>query len=342
MNKLHHIGEGGCTATENPGRYTVCDRESNAGATAVDVPHVASNGISFDAKKKRIIVAGKNLGSINTGDIITLIGETENKGPFTVARGGNEGYFTVKEDLIGEPFASFCTIAKRAHPTNSVVADSQTGLLWHRTPSHLEKIGPNSDGQLVWFDEDRCFEILPASGDLQMIGDGSSMLRIVNGAKYKNRFFPGMLIQCDGFESAINNAPGLRVDSVGVVGEDLGLELWTGASELVSEEAGGSRSIRVICQSIFAYAASANAAQLGGENDWRIPTDVELRGLCDMSRYPAVPDQAAFPEWTTRDWFWSSVTNANSSASAMIVYFSNGSINSNTKSYPYYVALVRG
>jgi len=60
---------------------------------------------------------------------------------------------------------------------------------------------------------------------------------------------------------------------------------------------------------IFQYCAAANAANLGGYTDWRVPNHSELWSLMD----PFLPDGAAFPSWPI-NWMWSS-TGANASNS---------------------------
>ena len=57
-------------------------------------------------------------------------------------------------------------------------------------------------------------------------------------------------------------------------------------------------------QGIFAYAAAANLAKLGGYSDWRIPDDLDLTSLRDMEQPTAAPNATAFPSWPTSDYFW--------------------------------------
>jgi len=95
-------------------------------------------------------------------------------------------------------------------------------------------------------------------------------------------------------------------------------------------------------QGIYAYVAAANAAKLGGYSDWRIPNDLELVNLRDMEQPTAAPNATAFPSWPTSDYVWSSTTRPSSTASAMFVYFGNGSVDSSDKATAYFVSLVRG
>jgi hypothetical protein len=92
---------------------------------------------------------------------------------------------------------------------------------------------------------------------------------------------------------------------------------------------------------IYDYVAAANAAEVGGYSDWRIPNKKELDDLCNMEAPNALPDPTAFPSWSG-DYHWSSTTRPNSTAYAVIVYFHYGYVGSTDKSAQYYAALVRG
>lgn len=61
-------------------------------------------------------------------------------------------------------------------------------------------------------------------------------------------------------------------------------------------------------EDIFAFAAQANAQNLGGHNDWRIPNIFELLSLVDFgASYPCI-DTDAFPSFPTVV-FWSSTSD---------------------------------
>jgi len=95
-------------------------------------------------------------------------------------------------------------------------------------------------------------------------------------------------------------------------------------------------------EGIYAFAAAANAALLGGYGDWRVANDIELINLRDMEQPNAAPDATAFPGWPTNDYFWSSVTHSSSNTNAMFVGFSIGTMVPDVKTGNVYVALVRG
>ncbi len=95
-------------------------------------------------------------------------------------------------------------------------------------------------------------------------------------------------------------------------------------------------------EGIYAFAAAANAAKLGGYSDWRIPNDTELLTLRDMEAPTAAPNATAFPSWPN-DYVWSSTTAPSNTANAMLVLFSTGGLSSTgVKTTAYFVSLVRG
>lgn len=108
------------------------------------------------------------------------------------------------------------------------------------------------------------------------------------------------------------------------------------------EAASGSRSITLVCQSVFAYCAAANAASLGGYTDWRVPVDVSLKSLCDMEAATALPNAVAFPSWSTLDWYWSATTLPTNTTNAMIVLFYSGYVSGYVRPGVFFLALVRG
>lgn len=111
---------------------------------------------------------------------------------------------------------------------------------------------------------------------------------------------------------------------------------------LATEAAGGSRSIKVVCQTMFAYIAACNVAGVGGYSDWRAPYDAEMVAIRDMEQPTAAPNAAAFPSWPTDDYVWSATTIPPNASYAMVVLFDGGYMTYGFKATPYYVALLRG
>jgi hypothetical protein len=213
--------------------------------------------------------------------------------------------------------------------------------MWLRytTGGPVLKCGAASDGKLNWYDATKCYVLHPAAADLQMTTTG---LKIVGGAGEIARYFAGQVLDLTGFANAVNNLPGYVVTTVAVNGADLDITLWKGTITLIAEAAGGSRSITLVCQSIFSFCAAANAASLGGYTDWRIPVDVSLKSLCDMEQPSALPNATAFPSWSGADWYWSATTLPNGTTSALVVIFSFGYVYGYDKTTVYFLALVRG
>jgi hypothetical protein len=95
-------------------------------------------------------------------------------------------------------------------------------------------------------------------------------------------------------------------------------------------------------EGIYAFAAAANVALLGGYGDWRIPNDIELINLRDMEKTDAAPDAVAFPGWPTSDWVWSSTTRPDATGLADIVHFKYGTVSHANKDVNCFFVLVRG
>ena len=118
---------------------------------------------------------------------------------------------------------------------------------------------------------------------------------------------------------------------------------------LATESAGGTRGIKLVCRSIFGYAAACNLASVGGYTNWRVASDMELINLRRMGnniaggvQTSALPNATAFPSWPSDDYNWSSTTNPNYTTYAMGVNFNAGNVNSNSKTIVYYCPLLRG
>jgi len=87
--------------------------------------------------------------------------------------------------------------------------------------------------------------------------------------------------------------------------------------------------------------ASAVQNTFAGHNDWRLPNKNELASIVEYRCWNPVINNQQFPN-TLGNWFWSSSPYASDSDSAWVVYFSNGLVYYNDKSYDSgYVRLVR-
>jgi hypothetical protein len=82
-------------------------------------------------------------------------------------------------------------------------------------------------------------------------------------------------------------------------------------------------------------------AGLGGHDDWRLPTRMELVSIVDFTRDAPAIDPDAFPD-TPPAWFWTSSRWADDPAFAWYVYFENGFSNFIDQTATYRVRCVRG
>jgi hypothetical protein len=283
--------------------------------------------------------------TIATANVIRIRGSASNDAVYNVATGGLATRIIVTEAVTNEAAGAYITIQKRSTPSNNMVYDELTKLYWRRYTSENEKVGVLSTGKLVFYDATLCFTLHPADANLS-INATTKILKITGGAGNVARYNTGYMAEFAGFANAGNNrAGGYRIETVAVNGADLDLTLWTGFSTtnpLTTEAAGGSRSIKIVCQNIFAYVAACNLVSLGGYNDWRVMDFLEGSSLLKMEAPSGVPPAAAFPSWSTSDYVWTSTTRPNGTSSAMIVSFGFGYVISTTKVTPYFVALVRG
>jgi hypothetical protein len=307
--------------------------------TAIDTPHYANNGISFVAPNQ-INDAGAGLVTFLATDTIRVRGSVANDGVYTVGVGGVAGQIlTVENTIVNGGAAPYITLCKRSAPSNECVIDNVTGLMWKRytTGGPVERVGPTSNGLLNWYDTATCFTLHPADAFLQMTTTG---IKIVGGAGEIARYFVGMIIGPSGFANAVNNRPGYRITAVAKNGADLDLTLWTGTNILIAEAAAGARDIRVVCRSIYAYAAAANAANFGGYTDWRNPSHIELYNLCDQEQPTGYPDAVVFPAWTVLVWL--STTKPNDLTKADNIQFGDGACYGWAKTDTRFCELVRG
>jgi hypothetical protein len=282
--------------------------------------------------------------TVKTADSIRVRGSASNDAVYTVATGANASVIIVTEAVTDEAAGAYITICKRASPSNNAVLDNNTGRMWRRYTTSAEKVSDSAtDGYLNWWDAAQCYFLHPADANLS-ITSTTKILKIAGGAGEVARYNLGYLIQLAGFANAGNNrSGGYRIDSVAVNGADLDIGLWTGfgSNPLTTETAAGTRSIKLVCRSIYSYVAAMNAASLGGYTDWRIPSDLELVGLRDMEAPSAVPNATAFPSWPA-DYVWSSTTAPANTTGAVSVVFGQGYASYVNKSGVYYAAFLRG
>jgi hypothetical protein len=342
------VGDSGDYESGLPRSYTVLAIGQFSGTTAIDTPHYAAATLSFVAPST-INDAGAGLVTFLDTDTIRVRGSALNDGVYTIAAGGGGAAGAIVVDqvtIVNEIAGAYVTLCKRSSPSNNCVIDNVTRLTWRRyTTARVgaaERVGPTSNGLLNWYDVATCYALHPAGADLQIIANPPT-LRIVGGAGEVARYFVGAVLDLTGFANAVNNLPGYRVTAVAVNGADLDLSLWTGRNVLIAEAAAGARSILVVCRSIFAYAAAANAAAQAGYSDWRVGNFVEMVSLYNNETPSGAPVAAVFPDWYTAGFYWCSETTAISAVHAntlLYQYFFAGTDLKTVITHP--LALVRG
>jgi hypothetical protein len=331
------IGDDGDQRKGLAQKYTVLSTGQYSGTVNLDVPEYAAATLSFTAATKTIADSASGLASVKTGDTIRIVGSVSNDGVYTVATGGVAGAVVVNESLVDEVAGAYITICKRVSKSNNCVLDQNTLKMWMRYSSYGDLVGAASDGKMNWYNAATCYTLHPAAADLAMVA--GNILRIT-GTDEHTRFFAGEVLFCSGFANAVNNLPGLRVLSVSYVGGNTDIVVDPGNQVLVAEVAGGSRAIKVVCSNIFAYAAAACAAALGGYTDWRVPNINEANSIRDCEQPNARPDAVAFPTWVS-SYYWTATTKANGTTSAELCAYGGGGSN-DVKTANDYLVLVRG
>ena len=94
-------------------------------------------------------------------------------------------------------------------------------------------------------------------------------------------------------------------------------------------------------EDIWTFLQQANANQLGGYNDWRIPNYHELPSIMNLGNYNPVIDTVAFPS-TPSDYHWTASTHPLYSAYAFSVRFDYACVNDYVKAtFKFAVRLIR-
>ena len=108
-----------------------------------------------------------------------------------------------------------------------------------------------------------------------------------------------------------------RTDHVALIDHSTGL-MW--AVKSIGDSDGDPMS-QADCEK------ASSELRLLGHDDWRLPTRTELSALVDDTRHEPAIDTALFPGVLSR-WHWTSTPAAWSSASAWLVDFLNGLVDS--------------
>jgi hypothetical protein len=89
-----------------------------------------------------------------------------------------------------------------------------------------------------------------------------------------------------------------------------------------------------------AASARCEELRLGGYDDWRLPSRVELVSILDLAETQPSIDRRVFPD-TPADWFWTSSVAADSPTAAWYVYFYFGYPNTEERRARFSVRCVR-
>jgi len=335
---VYAIGDDGDIQAGIAKSYTVLTTGPQSGVSTITLPAYAAATISFDAASKEVRDSANGMDQFKTGDTIVIQGSGSNNKVLTVATGNVAAKAVVNEALTDEAAGAYVTISKRGTLSNNLVVDRNTGLTWPRynTCSMTGKLGPASNGNLYW--TGTSCTLHPAAADLQMIGGtkGVATIKIVGGAGEVARYHAAHSIIATGFANAVNNLGPCRVVSVTVSGADLDITVLTGNQTFVSEAAGGSRTIAVVCNGVFGFKDAANVAALGGYSDWRVPNNQEL-GQLSVQSENGHPDPV-FPGGGR----WGSTTRSGDTARGYYAYDTNYILATGLKTAAIRAWLVRG
>lgn len=325
--------------------YTVLTTGPQSGVATITLPAYAAATISFDAASKEVRDSANGMSQFKTGDTIVIQGSGSNNKVLTVATGNVAAKAVVNEALTDEAAGAYVTISKRGTLSNNLVVDRNTGLIWGRYTSYsmTGKLGAASDGALYW--TGTSCTLHPAAADLQMVGGtkGVATIKIIGGAGEAARYNVGHSIICTGFANAGNNLGPLRVTVVAINGADLDVTVLTGNQTFVSEAAGGSRAISIVCNGVYGFRNAANVAVLGGYSDWRLPNFREYADLPvqDAATGTGRPASTAFPSYQTAR-YWSGTTGPYDVTNAQGYYSTVGSVTAFPKTAWCTGHLVRG
>lgn len=110
-------------------------------------------------------------------------------------------------------------------------------------------------------------------------------------------------------------------------------------SELMWQDDSNAGSTKRNWQDAISY---CEGLTLAGHNDWRLPNRNELKSIVDYEKSSGAKIKNGFTNTSSNN-YWSSTTSAHSTSHshAWNVYFSDGFVGVDKKSYAYYVRCVR-
>lgn len=219
--------------------------------------------------------------------------------------------------------------AKTDQHTNNVVVDKRTGLMWSRAVSGT--VGSGSNGKLFWDDRVITLNYTGLAGGNFA---GNDIVTSSPGG------YVGIIRYCDP-----------DTTRVFIFNTDGTYTQWDGETSFscggVSANVASATEEGV--EDIWGFLNEANAAQLAGHSDWRIPSIHELSSLLDISGSDSYPDTTIFNSFS--GWIYSSCTRNTdpTSTTTLLTAFaldcSDGSVSfTGTKKpvHEHFALLVRG
>lgn len=219
------------------------------------------------------------------------------------------------------------TINGNTHATsNACVRDKNTGLMFHREVIQTD-LGPAGDGRLFW----EQYTLGPKI-DITFTA-ATKIIHSVAGDFSTTACCVGRKITVSGAAQGGNNQD---VTVAAITANDL-----TTNEVLVNEGAGASVSFATVDDLIWNLKDQANAVNLAGYPDWRIPNLVELMSISCLGNCNPSINGTVFPS-TPAEFFWTSSAYPCNDVHAISVYFNNSIPMAKLKiSEKLYVRLVR-
>jgi len=208
--------------------------------------------------------------------------------------------------------------------SNNCVQDNNTGKMWARYVP-LADIGPAADGRLFWK------QWTLAANSCTFDSTGKTITAAAGTPFDVNALCAGRKITLTG--TALNNGV-VTVASISTT-------VITTVEGLVNEGPVNT-TFATLDDLIWDFLDQANANNLGGHNDWRMPNRRELFKLTDTGRCSPAIDTTVFPS-TPATYHWTSSTLPCYSTYAFYLLFCNGYVYySNKDTNKFYARLVRG